>query len=247
MNCAWQAYLNLLPLWMRDEVDRVGRHNLQELRMRIHRPPELITGTKKVHLRNTVTNEDLAYSINAVSKFSPWACETISSGYITAAVNFPFTIPTGTQITLSISNTLTGNLRMLFNSGTADIPVNSKKTTMTASVNLTSGRLYLFTTANQAYDLTFRFQIEIGSAASTIEDYKEDTYTISFGSTITDGAEADLLNGLLMINTTPVTYGSFTPIIVRSYKGVNNIVSNVGTSSVTYRETLKHYLDKHNQ
>ena len=85
MNCAWQAYLNLLPLWMRDDVDRIGRLNLQELRMRIHRPPELITGTKKAYLRNIVSNEDLLYSINAVSKFSPWACETISSGYITAA------------------------------------------------------------------------------------------------------------------------------------------------------------------
>ena len=25
MNCAWQAYLNLLPHWLRNEVDKQGR------------------------------------------------------------------------------------------------------------------------------------------------------------------------------------------------------------------------------
>ena len=172
---------------------------------------------------------------------------TGSGGYITAPVNFPFTIPAGTQITLSISNVLTGNLRMLFNSGTADISVNSKKTTLTSNINLTSGRLYLFTTANQSYDLTFKFQIEIGTTASTIEEYKADTYSVSFGSSITDGAEADLLSGLVKVNTTPESYISITPSIIRTYKGVNNIYSDIGSTALTYRETLKKYLEKHNQ
>ena len=172
---------------------------------------------------------------------------TGSGGYITTAVNFPFTIPAGSKITLSISNVLTGNLRMLFNSGTADISVNNKSTTLTASVNLTSGRLYLFTTANQAYDLTFKFQIEIGTTATTIEEYKADSYSVSFGSSITDGAEADLINGLVKVNTTPESFISITPLIVRTYKGVNNILSDVGSTALTYRETLKKYLEKHNQ
>ena len=64
---------------------------------------------------------------------------------------------------------------------------------------------------------------------------------------ITDGAEADLLNGLVKINTTPESYISITPLIVRTYKGVNNILSDVGSSALTYRETLKKYLEKHNQ
>lgn len=71
----------------------------------------------------------------------------------------------------------------------------------------------------------------------------KDTYSISFTS-ITDGAEIDLLTGIIKINTSPVTYDSITPIAIRTYKGVNNIYSDIGTTSVTYRETLKHYLKK---
>ena len=72
-------------------------------------------------------------------------------------------------------------------------------------------------------------------------DYKD--FSISFTS-ITDGAEIDLLSGIIKINTSPVTYDSITPIAIRTYKGVNNIYSDIGTTSVTYRETLKHYLKK---
>ena len=171
---------------------------------------------------------------------------TGSGGYITSPVNFPFTIPTGTQITLSIDNVLTGNLRMLFNSGTADIAVNNRFTTLTANTNLTSGRLYLFTTPNQSYDLTFKFQIELGNISTSFELYKAMNYPVSFGSTITDGAEVDLLEGIAKINTSPVTYLSFQPIAIRTYKGVNNIYADVGETTLTYRETLKHYLDKNN-
>ena len=73
--------------------------------------------------------------------------------------------------------------------------------------------------------------------------YQATTYPITFTS-ITDGAEIDLLNGIIKINTSPVTYDSITPIAIRTYKGVNNIYSDIGTTSVTYRETLKHYLKK---
>lgn len=85
MNCAWQAYLNLLPIWMRDEVDRIGRNNLQELRLRIGQLPVLITGAGISRLQRKTSAEDIAYCINAVSNYSPWASATISSGYITAA------------------------------------------------------------------------------------------------------------------------------------------------------------------
>ena len=90
----------------------------------------------------------------------------------------------------------------------------------------------------------FDIQIEIGESQTTFEEYKSMIYPVSFGSTITDGAEVDLLSGIVKINTTPVTYSSITPIAIRTYKGVNNIYSDVGSMSLTYRETLKHYLDK---
>ena len=92
-------------------------------------------------------------------------------------------------------------------------------------------------------------EIEFGNTVSDIsyEEYKIITDTVSLGSTITDGGELDLLSGLLKINTTPATYAQLTPIAIRTYKGVNNIYSDIGSMNVIYRETLKHYLDKNNQ
>lgn len=85
MNCAWQAYLNILPLWMRDEVDQIGKCRLQELRLRKDRPPGLITDIGVRNLQRNVTTADLAYCVNAVSKYSPWSATTIERGFITAA------------------------------------------------------------------------------------------------------------------------------------------------------------------
>lgn len=85
MNCAWQAYLNILPVWMRGEVDRLGAQHLQELRIRVDRPPDLITSKGKYNLQEKITSEDILYCINAVSKYSPWSSATIQNGYITAS------------------------------------------------------------------------------------------------------------------------------------------------------------------
>lgn len=170
-----------------------------------------------------------------------------TGGYITASFNFPFVLKTGLQITASVSTALNTNLRIIFNNGVLDISANNKSRTLTLANDVSSGRLYLYTTANQSYDLTFRFQIEIGSAATSYEAYQAETYPVSFGSSITAGAEADLVNGLVKVNTTPESFISITPLIVKTYKGVNNILSDAGSSALTYRETLKHYLDKNNQ
>ena len=90
-------------------------------------------------------------------------------------------------------------------------------------------------------------QIEESDTATVYEAYKSNTYPVSFGSTITDGAEVDLLSGLVKVNTTPESFIQIQPIAVRTYEGINNIYSDIGTSALTYRETLKHYLDKNNQ
>lgn len=85
MNCAWQAYLNLLPFWMRTDVDKMGRDNLQELRMRIGRPPELITANNAIWLHRAISWDDLNFTVNAASKYSPWAAGTMKNGFITAS------------------------------------------------------------------------------------------------------------------------------------------------------------------
>lgn len=85
MRCAWQAYMNLLPHWMRQEVDKLGREGLQELRIRIGIPPELIFQSKTYSLSKQAIQEDITFVINAASKYSPWSASSISQGYLTAA------------------------------------------------------------------------------------------------------------------------------------------------------------------
>ena len=84
MKCAWQEYLNLLPHWMRQEVDRQGRFALQELRLRVGQSPQLQFQSRSICLEQRVEREDILFVINTASKFSPWTAETIREGYITA-------------------------------------------------------------------------------------------------------------------------------------------------------------------
>lgn len=83
MVCQWQAFLNLLPLWMRDEVDELGRDSLQELRLRLEQPPELITSRAIMRLNRKVYSEDLRFTVNVASRYSPWTADTLRNGYIT--------------------------------------------------------------------------------------------------------------------------------------------------------------------
>ena len=84
MKCAWSQLLAILPHWMQQEVDKQGRDTLQELRLRCGLPPELICTYKEVRLAGTVTEADLSFVINTASRYSPWAAQTISQGYLTA-------------------------------------------------------------------------------------------------------------------------------------------------------------------
>ena len=85
MTCAWQEFLGVLPIWMRKEVDRLGKDALQELRLRMHAPPELLFPEKSCWLERPVTREDLNYTINAASRYSPWTAASAAQGYITVA------------------------------------------------------------------------------------------------------------------------------------------------------------------
>ena len=84
MKCAWQMFINLLPVWMRDQVDRHGKETLQELRLRLNSPPELIRSNGTIALERKIESRDLQYCINAASAYSPWTASSISNGYITA-------------------------------------------------------------------------------------------------------------------------------------------------------------------
>lgn len=84
MMCAWKELLSILPQRLRQEVDRLGREKLQELRLRINAPPELILKGESLWLTETITRDDLNFAVNAASRYSPWAASTAAQGYITA-------------------------------------------------------------------------------------------------------------------------------------------------------------------
>jgi len=84
MECAWEAYVNLLPQKLRRDVDRLGAESAQELRLRNGRNPILKIAAGETILPGIITGEDLKYVIGMASKFSPWASESTASGYLTA-------------------------------------------------------------------------------------------------------------------------------------------------------------------
>lgn len=85
MMCAWKEFLAMLPPWLRFDVDALGRDTLQELRLRLKSPPELILHNKSIWLGREVTSADISFCINAASQYSPWSASTAAKGFLTAA------------------------------------------------------------------------------------------------------------------------------------------------------------------
>lgn len=85
MKCAWNGLLAILPQAIRTDVDKLGREDLQEIRMRAGRPIQLICRKRTHWLAAIVTAADLNYVINAASRYSPWTADSMAQGYLTAA------------------------------------------------------------------------------------------------------------------------------------------------------------------
>lgn len=84
MKCAWKEFLSVVPPRIRGEVDNLGRESLEELRLRLDRPVELIVGGLSRFLQTNTTALDIQYVVNTASRYSPWAASTASQGYITS-------------------------------------------------------------------------------------------------------------------------------------------------------------------
>ena len=84
MRCDWESYVSILPIWMREFIDKQGRASLLELRLRIGAPPELVTYKGSIWMQREVDKDDLLFCINAASHYSPWTAATLSQGFITA-------------------------------------------------------------------------------------------------------------------------------------------------------------------
>lgn len=85
MNCDWDGLLALLPLWLRQEVDLRKQEQVQEIRLRVNQPTELILKNKIIWLQAVSRQPDLDFCINAASRYSPWAATTAAAGYLTAS------------------------------------------------------------------------------------------------------------------------------------------------------------------
>ena len=84
MRCAWKELLAILPPWLAAEVDRLARDSLQELRLRLNQPPELVLSGTSRWLSRTAGEADLRFVVNTASRYSPWAAQTMARGFLTA-------------------------------------------------------------------------------------------------------------------------------------------------------------------
>lgn len=84
MICAWKELLSILPQNIRQEVDRLGREEAQQLRLRLGNPALLVTQNHRVPVGPELSTEMLHYVVNTACRYSPWTADTAASGYITA-------------------------------------------------------------------------------------------------------------------------------------------------------------------
>ena len=85
MNCAWDAFLSLLPQEIRLEVNKQGAAAIQELRLRLGQPIEMVLNGQSAWLSRKAKAEDISFVVNSASRYSPWSATTAAQGYITAA------------------------------------------------------------------------------------------------------------------------------------------------------------------
>ena len=84
MSCAWNELLQILPQRIRPEVDRLGKQNMQELRLRVGQAPWMVMANGQCPLSGKVTVDELSYVLHVASRYSPWSAATSAFGYITA-------------------------------------------------------------------------------------------------------------------------------------------------------------------
>ena len=85
MICAWQSLLGILPQWLRGEVDRLGKTDAEQLRLRTGYPPRLVLPSRCQDLMGLVTEQDLSFIINQASRYSPWSAQSVGQGYLTSS------------------------------------------------------------------------------------------------------------------------------------------------------------------
>lgn len=85
MSCAWKELLSILPDRLRQDVDRLGKEKMAELRLRVGRPAEMVLTDKVCSVGARVTGQELEHIVYIVTQYSPWAAVTGSQGYLSAS------------------------------------------------------------------------------------------------------------------------------------------------------------------
>lgn len=84
MMCAWKELLSVMPPDLRQEVDKLGRTEAQQIRMRLGKVPELTMQCRKISFGREITASDLNFVVNTACRYSPWTASGSANGYITA-------------------------------------------------------------------------------------------------------------------------------------------------------------------
>lgn len=84
MRCAWEKLLSILPPPIARQLDTRDRQAAREIRLRLGAAPEINLGSTRRELVGAVSQEDLKYTLNLASKYSPWCSATLAQGYLTA-------------------------------------------------------------------------------------------------------------------------------------------------------------------
>ncbi len=193
MQCAWQAFLNLLPVRMRRQVDRQGRDSLLELRLRLGRPPQLRCIKENSDLNDLVSVDDLQFCINVTSRYSPWSADTIGQGYITA--------PGGHRVGICgeavVSN---GVMRGIRNPTSVSIRVSRDFPGFAANTALYSGSVLIIGSPGSGKTTLLRDLIRRRSDLSgemlCVVDEKEEIFPLSQGLFCFEpGKNTDILSG----------------------------------------------------
>ena len=84
MICAWKELLSILPQRLRLDVDRLGKKDAQEIRLRLGKPPNIMLAGRQICLSEPVSMDDLNYVVNTACRYSPWTAASARDGYLTA-------------------------------------------------------------------------------------------------------------------------------------------------------------------
>lgn len=85
MRCHWDSFIRLLPSSIREPVDKLGKNDLTELRLRIGLPAEMIFLKGSLCLDHVTNKEDIDFCINVASQYSPWVAATMKLGFLTTS------------------------------------------------------------------------------------------------------------------------------------------------------------------